>query len=58
MNDLASSELNTDGMTQLLHPDNKNSVKNFHVCRTMVGSMFDDLLNKGGDENRVCRLSS
>lgn len=41
-------------MQQLLQQDNnKNSSRNFRVCKTMVGSMFDDLLDRQGDSDKV-----
>lgn len=42
-----------DVIKSLLHPETKNCSMNFRVCKTMVGSMCDDLLDRQGDSDKV-----
>lgn len=42
-----------DVIKSLLHPETKNCLMNFRVCKTMVGSMCDDLLDRQGDSDKV-----
>lgn len=46
-----------DVIKSLLHPETKNCSMNFRVCKTMVGSMCDDLLDRQGDSDKVSDLS-
>lgn len=46
-----------DVIKSLLHPETKNCFMNFRVCKTMVGSMCDDLLDRQGDSDKVSDIS-
>ncbi|KAA8908380.1 sister chromatid cohesion C-terminus-domain-containing protein [Sphaerosporella brunnea] len=46
-----------DVIKSLLQQDNKNSSRNFRVCKTMVGSMFDDLLDQSDESAKAYRQS-
>ncbi|KAI5849206.1 sister chromatid cohesion C-terminus-domain-containing protein [Tricharina praecox] len=47
-----------DVIKSLLQQDGKNSEQNYRVCKRMIGSMFDDLLNLQGDSDKGTRQST